>query len=244
MAPRAVAVIPARFGSTRLPGKALMDIDGVPMVVRVAQRASQVAELNEIVVATDHPEIKQVVEAAGFHAVMTSEHHPSGSDRIAEACDLLDYPDDTIVVNIQGDQPLVEAEAVSAMIKLMSDRPDLNMATVACPLTEDIDDPNRVKVVLAADSTALYFSRAAIPYNRDGSLETGYLRHLGLYCYRRDFVRLFTSLPPGRLEQAEKLEQLRALENGYSIGVVVVAQAPPEVDTPRDLELVRAMVTG
>ena len=242
---RTVAVIPARYGSSRLPAKALADIAGQPMIVRVARRAALCSKIQEIFVATDHHDIKEAAEEAGFQAVMTSPDHTSGTDRIAEACSILGLSDQTLVVNIQGDQPLVEPSAIEAMIQLMESDSGLDMATVACPMKpEEIDNPNRVKVVVDGRGRALYFSRAAIPFDRDGDHGPDiYLRHLGLYTYRRSFLRRFTSLAPARLETIEKLEQLRALENGYSIGVAVVASAPPEVDTEEDLRQVKAIVS-
>ena len=244
--PRIVAVIPSRYGSSRLPAKALADIAGQPMIVRVARRAAKVGAIDQIYVATDHEEIFRVVESAGFRAVMTSEHHNSGTDRIAEACSILSLPDDTLIVNVQGDQPLVEPSAIQAMIELMEEDEGLAMATVACPMSpQEIENPNRVKVVLDRRARALYFSRAPIPYPRDGVDGPGiYLRHLGLYAYRRSFLSIFTDLPPGRLEEIEKLEQLRALENGFAIGVALVDEAPPEVDTEEDLKRVTAIISG
>ena len=239
-----VAIIPARFASTRLPGKPLADICGKPMIVRVAERASMVKGIDRVVVATDSHRILNEVNGYGFHGVITSEQHPSGTDRIYEAARKLELSGDCIIVNIQGDQPLFEPKAVEAMVNLLKDG-RFPMTTVACPMSiEEAQDPNRVKVVLDRFGKAVYFSRSLIPFDRDGLLKgkaRPYLRHLGLYCYRVDFLKDFVSWPTGTLENIEKLEQLRVLENGGSIGVVVVSDAPPEVDTKEDLEKIRRL---
>ena len=224
------------------------------MILHVYQRALKVPGIDEVVAATDDPRIAQCVETAGGKVFMTDPDHASGTDRIAEVARLLGLSDDDVVVNIQGDQPLLDSQPVVEIIRMLVDMPEFAMTTPACPL-EAVEalNPNRVKVVVDKDWKALYFSRAMIPYYRDVDTEAGqpskgsgqyYLRHLGLYAYRQNFLQTFVTLPHGRLEQIERLEQLRALENGYSIGVVKVTEAPLEVDTPEDLDAVRSVLAG
>ncbi|PXF57761.1 MAG: hypothetical protein C4B58_08700 [Deltaproteobacteria bacterium] len=247
------AIIPARFGSSRFPGKPLAKIQGSPMILHVYQRALKVPGIDQVVVATDDSRIAECVKAAGGTVFMTDPGHPSGTDRIAEVARLLELSDNDVVVNIQGDQPLLDSQPVVAIIKMLLEVPDFAMTTPACPLeAREALNPNRVKVVVDNNQKALYFSRAMIPYYRDantvGDLPKGsgqyYLRHLGLYAYRQNFLQTFVTLPPGKLEQIERLEQLRALENGYSVGVVRVEEAPLEVDTPEDLDAVCSSLAG
>lgn len=242
-------LIPARLASTRLPNKPLADIHGVPMVVRVAQRALQSSALRTVV-AADSAQIIEQCTAFGIQAVLTRADHASGSDRLAEACSLLGLDDDAIVVNVQGDEPLIDPALINAVARQLEDRPDCAMSTAAHSISQlaDLLNPNIVKVVLDARQTALYFSRAPIPAARDlagqawwehGSLPRP-LRHVGIYAYRVAFLRQFPQLPQAPLEQLESLEQLRALWHGYRIAVHVTDQAPgPGVDTPEDLERVR-----
>lgn len=245
MKQKVIALIPARYDSTRLPVKPLCDICGRPMILRVVERACSISCIDEVVVATDHEEIAKCVEREGAKAIITSKCHPSGTDRIAEAAEKLGLTGNDIVVNIQGDQPLIEAEPVRAMVEVLKDTSTIKMSTVACPMSsKDALNPNRVKVVLDSFNNAVYFSRSVIPYDRDGQLsgnETPYLRHLGLYAYQKDFLEKFIKMPMGRLEKIEKLEQLRVLEHGFKIKVAVVKTASPEVDTMEDLELVRSL---
>ena len=240
-----VVVIPARYGSSRFPGKPLADICGEPMVVRVAQRARLIRGIDTVVVATDDDRIARVVKEKGFFSIMTSPEHPSGTDRIAEAAQILGLSPEQIVVNVQGDQPMLDVSAVDNMVDLLISSKDFVMTTVACPMDGAAAlDPNRVKVVLDEEGRALYFSRSPIPYDRDGigkQKQNFYLRHLGLYCYRVEFLKQYVTWPEGQLEAIEKLEQLRVLEKGLSIGVTVVDDAPPEVDTKEDLERVRRL---
>ncbi len=242
---RLVVIIPARYGSSRLPGKPLADICGLPMVVRVAQRASLVQGASLVAVATDDPRISDAVEGMGFPSVLTSSIHPSGTDRIAEAAAILGLSPGDVVINVQGDQPMLDTAAVDKMVKLFLGGERFVMTTVACPMNRrSARDPNRVKVVVGAKKQAIYFSRALIPFDRDGvlrDLESPYLRHLGLYCYRVEFLQRYVDWPQGRLESIERLEQLRVLERGLAIGVAVVEKAPPEVDTMADLETVRRL---
>ena len=242
---RIVVIIPARFGSTRLPGKPLADICGLPMVVRVAKRAGLIKGADTVAVATDDARILEAVEAGGFTAVMTSSSHPSGTDRIAEATQILGLFPEDIVINVQGDQPLLDTNAVEKMLDLLISDSGFVMTTAACPMDRnEAMDPNRVKVVVDENGCALYFSRALIPFDRDGILNgerSPYLRHLGLYCYRVEFLKRFVEWKEGRLESIERLEQLRVLEKGLKIGVAIVDSAPAEVDTQEDLERVRRL---
>lgn len=245
-------LIPARLASLRLPNKPLADIQGAPMVVRVAQRAMQ-SHATRTVVAADSTEILEKCAAFGVQAVLTRADHPSGSDRLAEACQQLGLSDDCIVVNVQGDEPLIEPGLIDAVAELLHQRPDCAMSTAAHAIEElaDFLNPNVVKVVLDARQTALYFSRAPIPAARDfagqawwsaGSALPQPLRHVGIYAYRVGFLKQFPLLPQAPLEQLESLEQLRALWHGHKIAVHLSEQAPgPGVDTPEDLERVRAL---
>lgn len=253
--PGVVCMIPARYGSTRLPGKPLVEIHGRPMILHVLERASRIPGVDRVVVATDDERIRSCVTGAGGEAYLTDSSHPSGTDRIAEVSRMLDLAEQDVVVNVQGDQPLLSPGPVTAIIERLLGDPGVVMTTPACPLgAHDAENPNRVKVVVDRWWRALYFSRARIPYDRDGVWggggsgvkgsdgdRWGYLRHIGLYAYRQGFLEKFVALPPGILENVERLEQLRALENGYSIGVVLVEEAPPDVDTPEDLDAVKRL---
>lgn len=236
-------LIPARLGSTRLPNKPLADIGGAPMVVRVAQRVS--SSTVRVVVAADSPAIITACQAHGIEAVLTRADHPSGSDRLAEACELLGLADEDIVVNVQGDEPLIDPSLVGAVAQLLTERPEASMSTAAHAIDalSDFTNPNVVKVVLDARDLALYFSRAPIPFWRDQpeALPTpAPLRHIGIYGYRVGFLRQFPTLAQAPLEITESLEQLRAMWHGYRIAVHVTPHAPGTgVDTPEDLEHVR-----
>jgi 3-deoxy-manno-octulosonate cytidylyltransferase (CMP-KDO synthetase) len=246
-------LIPARLRSTRLPNKPLADIGGLPMVVRVARRAAM-AGAQRVVVAADDEAIIQACAAHGVQALLTRTDHASGSDRLAEACEQLGLDGDDVVLNVQGDEPLIAPELIAAVAALLAERTECSMATAAHPITDVavIANPNVVKVVLDARQRALYFSRAAIPWWRDGWAtapdklpDPAPLRHIGLYAYRAGFLRRFPLLPPAPMESTESLEQLRALWHGHAIAVHVAAGAPaPGVDTPADLERVRAIVQG
>jgi len=241
-------LIPARLASTRLPDKPLADIGGRPMVVRVAERAVR-AGAAQVVVAADDARIADACAAHGVRAVLTRPDHASGSDRLAEACALLGLDGDDIVVNVQGDEPLIDPALVARCAALLAARPDCAVATAAHPISApaDFTSPHVVKVVCDAEGRALYFSRAPIPCWRDaptpGVLPVpAPLRHIGLYAYRAAFLRRFPGLPPAPLEQVEALEQLRVLWHGGRIAVHVTEQAPgPGVDTPQDLARVRAL---
>jgi len=249
-------VIPARLASTRLPNKPLADIGGAPMVVRVAERA-RLSAAREVVVATDAPEVAAACAAHGVRALMTRADHPSGSDRLAEACTLLGLADDAAVVNVQGDEPLIEPALINACAALLDARPDCVMSTAAHAIDTlaDYVNPNVVKVVCDAAGRALYFSRAPLPWWRDGNAAglgkvtalpaPAPLRHVGLYGYRAGFLRRFPTLEPAPLEKLEALEQLRVLWHGERIAVHVSDHAPgPGVDTPEDLERVRRLWAG
>jgi len=240
------------MASTRLPNKPLADIAGTPMVVRVAQRVAQGrAEAPRVVVAADHPDIVQACAHHQIEAVLTRTDHPSGSDRLAEACDLLQLHDDQIVVNVQGDEPLIDPSLVESVGNLLHARPEASMGTAVhtIDVMEDFLNPNVVKVVTTASNLAMYFSRAPIAWWRDGFAQNIQqlpqplpLRHIGIYAYRVGFLRLFPKLPQAPQEQCEALEQLRALWHGYAIAVHVASSAPGAgVDTPADLERVRAL---
>ncbi len=243
-------LIPARLASTRLPDKPLADIAGLPMVVHVAQRAAA-SGAQRVVVACDDPRIAQACEAHGVQAVLTRQDHLSGSDRLAEACTLLGLDGDDLVVNVQGDEPLVEPALIQRCATLLAERSDCVMSTVAHALddVQDFHNPNIVKVVLDAQGRALYFSRAPIPWPRDSQSkglqalpQPAPLRHMGLYGYRAAFLRHFPQLPPAPLEHTEALEQLRVLWHGHHITVFVAPHAGgPGVDTPQDLQRVRQL---
>lgn len=231
-----VALIPARWASTRFPGKALAPILGRPMIEHVYRRALVIPGVDEVLVATDSPEIQAAVLAFGGRVVMTGSHHPSGSDRLAEAVDILGLDDLDVIINVQGDQPAFDPEQPALLARPLREDPELEMATLALPLTnpQEINNPNHVKVVFNQQQMALYFSRAPIPWPRDG--EEDYYKHIGIYAYRVGFLRRFVTLPEGRLERIERLEQLRALENGARIKVILAGGLSPEVDVPDDVQ--------
>jgi 3-deoxy-manno-octulosonate cytidylyltransferase (CMP-KDO synthetase) len=243
-----VVLIPARLSASRLPNKPLADLAGIPMVVRVAQRA-QLSQAGQVVVATDSAEVMQVCQQFGVNAVMTRADHLSGSDRLAEAATLLGLPDEAIVVNVQGDEPLIEPNSIDAVAQLLHDQSACSMSTLADPIThlEEWHSPHCVKVVLDAQSQAMYFSRASIPHFRGDSAEQlppyPVYRHVGLYAYRCGFLKLYPTLSPAPAEQAEALEQLRVLWHGYRIAVHI-SQKPSAagVDTQADLDRVRALL--
>ncbi len=240
-------IIPARLASTRLPNKPLADIGGVPMIVRVAQRAA-LSGAGQIVVATDAPEVAAACAAHDVRALMTRADHPSGSDRLAEAVEELGLADDAAVVNVQGDEPLIAPAMIDACAATLAAQPDCVMATVAHALTDpsEFANPNVVKLVTDKAGRALYFSRAPIAWWRDGAGQPQQaLRHVGLYAYRAGFLRRFPTLAVSPLEQIESLEQLRVLWHGERIAVHVSDERPgPGVDTPEDLARVRQLIQG
>jgi 3-deoxy-manno-octulosonate cytidylyltransferase (CMP-KDO synthetase) len=246
-----IVAIPARYASTRLPGKPLLPIAGVPMVVHVARRALA-AGASDVVVATDDARIESVLAGSGVRVVMTCADHASGSDRLAEVARTLDWPDDAIVVNLQGDEPLAPASGIRAVAATLA-ADDAPMATLATPIASaaELFDPNCVKLVRDASGHALYFSRAPLPWPRDGFArdrtqlppQTPFLRHVGIYAYRAGFLRRFAQLEPTPLERAESLEQLRALEHGFPIAVGLAPEPfPAGVDTAEDLARVERIL--
>lgn len=251
-----IAIIPARFASTRLPGKPLRKIAGRPMILHTADRANE-SGADAVYVATDDERVRQVCEAAGVSVVMTRADHLSGSDRLAEVCDVLQLDDDAIVVNVQGDEPLIAAAVIEQVATLLMQSPDCEMASLYHSLEdpEEVFDPGVVKVVCDKRGRALYFSRAPIPFDRQRYSDRGdradgadldgatpALRHIGLYAYRAGFLRRFVSLEPAPIEQVEALEQLRALYYGAGIMMApACASIGPGVDTEQDLKRVEAM---
>ncbi|MDP6546218.1 MAG: 3-deoxy-manno-octulosonate cytidylyltransferase [Phycisphaerae bacterium] len=232
----AIAIIPARYASTRLPGKPLLDRTGMPLIQHVVETVASASSIQRIVVATDDARIAEAVEAFGGNCVMTRADHPSGTDRIAETVEKLGLHADDIVVNVQGDEPEMPGACVDQLVELLT-AGSCPMATLATPLNDDEgDDPNAVKVVTRADGRALYFSRSRIPFDRDSSRQVRYLLHLGIYAYRVAFLKRYAALPPTPAEQAEKLEQLRALESGFDIAVGVTDYHGRGIDTPADYE--------
>lgn len=245
-----VVVIPARLASSRLPNKPLADICGTPMVVRVAQRVIEgLGKDHRIVVAADHESIVEVCIEHGVEAILTSQLHHSGSDRLAEACEILQLTDEDIVINVQGDEPLIEPSLVLEVADLLQSTPQASMATAAHAIDNwaDYTNPNVVKVVQDANNLAMYFSRAPIPWSRDGFAaqrqdlpRPAPLRHIGIYAYRPSFLKIFPQLAQAPMELSESLEQLRAMWHGFKIAVHVTTHVPgPGVDTAEDLERVR-----
>ncbi|MCR4666333.1 MAG: 3-deoxy-manno-octulosonate cytidylyltransferase [Desulfovibrio sp.] len=241
---RIVAVIPARYSSTRLPGKPLIDLLGKPMIVRVYEQAKKATLLNDVLVATDDERIREAVEGSGGKALMTSRTCVSGSDRLLEVARMVDAD---VYVNIQGDEPLVDPEAIDALASAMQSS-SIPVATLAYALGDgaekEVYDPNLVKVVMADNGQALYFSRSPIPYQRDQGTPVSYYAHIGVYAYRRNALERFGSLPESSLEKIEKLEQLRFLQAGIPILVLKTKPFGPGVDTLQDLERVRAILRG
>lgn len=246
-------VIPARFGSSRLPGKPLLDIEGKPMIWHVYQRALETnIGADNIVIATDDKRIFNVAQEFGAHVVMTKADHESGTDRLAEVAEILAWGSDDIIVNLQGDEPLIPPSLIELTAKTLADNDQAGMATLACKIDDEaqICDPNCVKLVCDANNKAMYFSRAAIPFARDGidksllaSANNPWLRHIGMYAYRVSTLVALNTLEPVLFEQLEKLEQLRALWHGIQIQVACISEAPGHgVDTAEDLERVRELI--
>ena len=239
---KTLAVIPARYGSSRFPGKPLVLIHDKPMIQWVYERSAACPHVSEALVATDDERIVEAVQAFGGNVVMTSSEHPSGTDRIREAIDLWNSNAD-LILNVQGDEPAMDPDHLSRLIECFNQ--PIDIATLVTPVKDiaTLEDPNRVKAVLAANGRALYFSRAAVPYDRTevSNLEHRY-QHLGVYAYRREVLEKISALAPSPLEIKESLEQLRWLEHGYVIHAAVVASAPIGVDTPEDLERDRELL--
>lgn len=243
-------VIPARFASSRLPGKPLLEIHGRPMILRVVDQAKKVQGFDDLCVATDDARIAEVCRAEGVDVVLTSADHPSGTDRLSEVARLKGWDKDDIIVNVQGDEPLLPATLVKQVVELLVAQPDCSMSTLCEPI-QSMDEFQRdsiVKVVKSKFNQALYFSRATIPYDRDGAklanptLHNQAFRHLGLYAYRVSLLQEYVTWEMGVLEKLESLEQLRVLENGHRIAIAVAeANLPPGVDTQEDLDRLNAM---
>ncbi len=236
-----VAIIPARYASSRLPGKPLKEIAGKPMIYYVYDRASSAQTLSRVIVATDDESIAQAVRAFGGEVWMTSPHHRTGTDRVTEVARELSAP---IIVNVQGDEPLLDPRSIDQVVMPLLEDSSLPMSTLRTPFRspEEVHNPNIVKVVVDQKDYALYFSRSPIPYFRNPVPGLPVYKHLGLYAYRRDFLLSFASLPSTPLEQAEGLEQLRVLEHGYRIKVLATDWDSISVDTPEDLERVRQIL--
>lgn len=240
-----IAIIPARYKSNRFPGKPLALINGKPMIQHVVERAGKVELLSRIVVATDDSRIAECVKSFGGDYVMTREDHKSGTDRLAEAAEALGVSEHDVVVNIQGDQPLFPEEIIYQVTQPLLDDPALPMATLIYKIVrqEEINDPNHVKTVFDRDKYALYFSRSSIPFQRNPEEDSPtYYKHLGVYAYRKGFLLTFVALPEGEWERFEKLEQLRALEYGYKIRVVLTEHDSIEVDTAEELQRVEEIL--
>ena len=230
--PRATVIIPARYESTRFPGKVLADRTGKPLIEHVYERASQARLVSDVIVATDDERIIDAVEKFGGKAVLTRSDHPNGTSRIAEIA--VDIAAD-LIVNVQGDEPEIQPGHIDLAISTLDSHESSVMATIASPFTDDEDpaNPNIVKIVVGRDGAALYFSRSLIPYDRDGKNKVKPLKHIGLYVYRKDFLPKYVSLPMTDLEQTEKLEQLRVLEYGYKIAVAIANVKYHGIDTPQ-----------
>ncbi len=251
---KVAAVIPARMQSTRLPGKPLLRIAGVPMILRVLERARSCPELDRVIVATDSEEILRVVESSGAEAWLTSALHRTGSDRVAEVAEKLS---EDLILNLQGDEPLLPPSTIGALVKFALACLDLKVASAMVPLIHEADivNPNIVKVVADSRGNALYFSRYPIPYRKDEPLDlavglsskrslTGYFKHIGIYLYKREFLLEYVRLAPTPLELSESLEQLRVLEHGFPIHMVCVEHDSVSVDTPEDALLVESIIAG
>ena len=232
-------VIPARFASTRLPGKPLADIAGKPMIQRVYEQVSKAKEPATVIVATDDQRVFDRVQSFGGTVVMTSNQHPTGTDRLAEVAS--QYEDIDVIINVQGDEPLIYADVIDQLADLFLEDDQLQMATVGSPLLEEeYDEPSAVKVICNKRGDAMYFSRSLIPYPRNAFVNAP-MKHVGIYAYRREFLLDYAKMEPTPAEQTESLEQLRALENGYTIRVIKTDKRFVGVDTPEDLDRVNAI---
>ncbi|AWA30871.1 3-deoxy-manno-octulosonate cytidylyltransferase [Flavobacterium magnum] len=240
---KVIAVIPARYASTRFPAKLMQDLGGKPVIQRTYESALQTGLFDEVFVVTDSPIIHQAIVSAGGRAIMSIREHESGSDRIAEAVETMDVD---IVVNVQGDEPFIDAEPIAKLIQVFRDDTahQTDLASLMCQVTasEDINNPNNVKVVVDQNGFALYFSRSVIPYPRDPDAGVRYFRHIGVYAFRKQALLDFYRLPMKSLEASEKLEQLRYLEFGKRIRMVETSHAGIGIDTPEDLEKARALI--
>ncbi len=253
-----IAIVPARYASTRLPGKMLLEIAGKPLIVHTADRAREAGSVSRVIVATDDERILEAVENAGHEAVMTSDEHQSGSDRVAEVAEGL--PDGSVIVNVQGDEPVISPATIDQAVRALINDPSAEMATTFEKIEsiEDLLNPNIVKIAVGENGNAVYFSRSPIPFPREAAMQhggdlvsalrhepdllSGFHKHTGLYVYRREFLLEFTKMQPTHLERSEMLEQLRALENGARIKAVESVSRSIGVDTEADLKLVRALL--
>ena len=242
----AIAVIPARYSATRLPGKPLVSLGGKPMIQRVWERASQAQRISRVIIATDDERIRQAATGFGAEVAMTRPEHRSGTERVAEVAIHVPGKPEDVFVNVQGDEPLVEPEAIDTLVEAIESEEGVAIATLMVPIAKapDIMDPNVVKVVLDFDGNALYFSRAPIPWVRDreAPVHVKHMKHLGLYAFRREALLEFPTLPVGDLERVEQLEQLRWMENGYKIRVAETVHDSVSVDVPGDVERVEQLL--
>jgi 3-deoxy-manno-octulosonate cytidylyltransferase (CMP-KDO synthetase) len=236
---KVITVIPARFGSSRFPGKPLADILGKPMIQHVYEQVKKAKKIDEVVIATDHKDIMKRVEQFGGTAVMTRQDHESGSDRIAEVAEKVDGD---IFLNVQGDEPLIHPELIDEIINLSKENPQhVITAKTKLESVEEVNNPNVVKVVTSSNNDALYFSRSPIPYKRN-EISINYFKHLGIYCYPKGILKSYVGLPKSMLEKAESLEQLRLLENGYKLKVLKTSYDAVGVDTPEDIKKVESLM--
>ncbi len=241
-----IGIIPSRYGSSRLAGKPLAMVGGKPMIQRVYELAKSAKTLDQVYVATDDERIVQAVENFGGRALMTSDACRSGSDRVADAANILGLSSHEIVVNIQGDQPVFHPESIDQLVAPFENNTEITMTTLAFPIEDEreITDPKDVKVTFDHQGFALYFSRSQIPFPRDPDTEATYYKHLGFYAYTKKFLDDFVKLPSGQWEEIEKLEQLRVLEHGFSIKVVISEHDSPEIDLPEDIERIEARLVS
>ncbi len=237
---RKVIIIPARYASTRFPGKPLAILWGKPIIQHVYERALE-SGIKDVYVATDDERIFSKIKEFGGNVILTSKDHTCGTERVAEACNILGLDEEDLIINLQGDQPLFPPEYFFLLIKPLLFSSQIQISTLATPINniKDLENPNKVKVVTDKEGKALYFSRSPIPYFRPPGNEPLYLKHIGIYAYQKSFLDKFVKLSPGQLELSEKLEQLRALEYGYKIAVTIVPKDILEVDTPEDLEYIK-----
>ena len=234
-----ICIIPSRYASTRLPGKPLADIDGEPMIQRVYEQAVKATKIDQVIVAVDNPKVYDTVVSFGGHAVMTREDHVNGTDRLAEA--VAHFPDADVVVNVQGDEPLIAPDVIDALCRAFEDDESLSMATVATPMKQDeYTDPSAVKVIMNQRDEAMYFSRSLIPYPRNPFTDDIHpYKHIGIYAYKKEFLLQYAQMAQTPAEKVESLEQLRVLENGYKIKVIKTNHQFIGIDTPEDLQHIR-----
>ena len=238
------AIIPSRFDSSRFQGKPLAIICGKPMIQMVYERARSAKNINRVIVATDSQKIFDVVNGFGGEVVMTSDKCRSGTDRVAEAAEILRLDENAVIVNVQGDQPLMHPECLDELVRPFFDDPDIEISTLAFRIIKEkeITDPKDVKVVIDNNGDALYFSRSTIPFDQNQKENINYYKHLGFYAYTYSFLQKFRNMPAGKLEKIEKLEQLRVMEHGYKIKVVVTRYDSPEVDLPKDISIIEEII--